>query len=55
MSSANASASSKFVAVGGEDDVGVARREVAPLGGIAGLEDHGMALRAARQDGSAPA
>ena len=36
-------------AVRGEDDVGVAGGEVAALAGVAGLEDHRVALRAARQ------
>jgi hypothetical protein len=39
----------EVVAVRGEDDVGVARGEVASLAGVARLEDHGMALGAARQ------
>ena len=39
----------EVVAVGGEDDVGVAGGEVAALGGVAGLEDHRVPLGAARQ------
>jgi hypothetical protein len=39
----------EFVAVRGEDHVGVARGEVAALGRVPGLEDHRVTLRAARQ------